>query len=64
MDHGTAVTLLAKLGEIKSVGASLGSFSVSSYMLSALLEEFQQELMHRKGTVNCMGRERAVDVVA
>ena len=52
VDHATAVKLLANLGEIKSVGASLGSFSVSASMLFALLEEFEAELMHKKGKLD------------
>eukprot|EP00607_Mallomonas_marina_P007923 CAMPEP_0182424908 /NCGR_PEP_ID=MMETSP1167-20130531/11177_1 /TAXON_ID=2988 /ORGANISM="Mallomonas Sp, Strain CCMP3275" /LENGTH=576 /DNA_ID=CAMNT_0024605079 /DNA_START=80 /DNA_END=1807 /DNA_ORIENTATION=- len=49
VDHSTAVKLLKNLGELKSVGASLGSFSVSAKMLFFLLEEFKNELMNRKG---------------
>ena len=51
VDHATAVQLLASLGEIKSVGASLGSFSISSHLLFALLTEFAQELDTKTGTV-------------
>ena len=49
VDHATAVQLLASLGEIESVGASLGSFSLSSLLLSSLLEEFSAELHAKKG---------------
>lgn len=37
------------IGEIDSVGASLGSFSVSHHMLTALLEEFSTELIAKRG---------------
>lgn len=49
VSHATAVQLLAGLGEIESVGASLGSFSLSSLMLVSLLEEFAKELDAKKG---------------
>ena len=52
VDHATAVKLLASLGEIKSVGASLGSFSVSSHLLFALLSEFAQELDTKNGKLD------------
>lgn len=52
VDHETANKLLADLGEIRSVGVSLGSFSVSSRMLFALLEEFAAELSRRKGKLD------------
>ena len=52
VDHTTAVKLLSSIGEIKSVGASLGSFSVSASILGCLLKEFQHELMHRKGKLD------------
>ena len=52
VDHSTAVKLLKSIGEIESVGASLGSFSVSSLLLFALLDEFRVELMHRKGKLD------------
>ena len=41
--------MFAGLGEIAAVGSSLGSFSVSSSMLSTLLGEFASELAQRKG---------------
>ena len=44
--------LLASLGEIVSVGASLGSFSVSSLLLSALLQEFAAELSAKVGKLD------------
>jgi hypothetical protein len=52
VDHATANQLLAGLGTIKSVGVSLGSFSISSRMLFALLGEFSAELAHRKGKLD------------
>jgi hypothetical protein len=52
VDHSTAVELLANLGEIKSVGASLGSFSVSSKLLDALMTEFSIELATKKGKLD------------
>lgn len=47
--HATAVNLLKSMGKIASVGASLGSFSVSFAMLACLLEEFSQELASKQG---------------
>lgn len=52
VSHATAMQLLAGLGEIESVGASLGSFSVSSPLLSALLEEFDAELAAKLGKLD------------
>ena len=52
VSHATAVNLLAGLGEITSVGVSLGSFSVSFNMLNALLVEFNQELAARSGKLD------------
>lgn len=52
VDHATAMKLLIGLGEIAFVGASLGSFSVSSQMLFALLDEFKVELMRKKGKLD------------
>jgi len=49
VDHATAVQLLSNLGEIESVGASLGSFSISSLILFELLNEFSAELAARSG---------------
>lgn len=49
VDHATAVDLLSNLGEIESVGASLGSFSVSWQFLGALNEEFATELTKKEG---------------
>ncbi len=50
--HATALELLAELGTIHSVGASLGSFSVSWQMLSTLLDEFSSELGAKKGKLD------------
>lgn len=44
VDHPTAQRLLASLGEVKSVGASLGSFSVSAPLLALFMSEFSAEL--------------------
>ena len=45
VDHATATEMLGKLGgSLKSVGPSLGSFSVSADILLALCEEFRPEL--------------------
>lgn len=44
VSHETAVGMLAKLGKIRQVGPSLGSFSVSAAMLAALCDEFDAEL--------------------
>lgn len=52
VDHATAIQLLSGMGEIRSVGVSLGSFSVSSAMLFILLQEFGTELQHRKGKLD------------
>jgi len=52
VDHATAVSLLSNLGEIKSVGPSLGSFSVSAAILFCLLEEFQAEINFKKGKLD------------
>ena len=52
VSHSTAVGLLAHLGEISAVGVSLGSFSVSSPMLFALLSEFSGELAAKSGKLD------------
>lgn len=52
VQHATAVQLLASLGEIQSVGASLGSFSLSHQMLTALLDEFSAELIAKVGKLD------------
>lgn len=52
VSHATALQLLDGLGEIQSVGASLGSFSVSWQLLTALLEEFRGELDRKTGKLD------------
>ncbi|KAG5175633.1 hypothetical protein JKP88DRAFT_196778 [Tribonema minus] len=52
VDHATAVRLLASLGAVSQVGASLGSFSVSAALLAALLSEFAGELRARAGKLD------------
>ncbi|KAF1328762.1 hypothetical protein FI667_g6619, partial [Globisporangium splendens] len=47
--HETATRLLASFGEMKSVGTSLGSFSVDADTLQALLAEFKKELDEKEG---------------
>ncbi|TMW56942.1 hypothetical protein Poli38472_002867 [Pythium oligandrum] len=47
--YDTARRMLTSLGELKSVGTSLGSFSVDSDMLKALLNEFSKELAAKEG---------------
>eukprot|EP00339_Tiarina_fusa_P001397 CAMPEP_0117031668 /NCGR_PEP_ID=MMETSP0472-20121206/22736_1 /TAXON_ID=693140 ORGANISM="Tiarina fusus, Strain LIS" /NCGR_SAMPLE_ID=MMETSP0472 /ASSEMBLY_ACC=CAM_ASM_000603 /LENGTH=533 /DNA_ID=CAMNT_0004740043 /DNA_START=117 /DNA_END=1718 /DNA_ORIENTATION=+ len=44
VDHATATKMLEQLGTIGQVGPSLGSFSVSGEILSAMLEEYSEEL--------------------
>jgi hypothetical protein len=44
VDHATATKMLESLGTIGQVGPSLGSFSVSSAILQALLVEYTPEL--------------------
>lgn len=52
VDHANAISLLSGLGQIVGVGVSLGSFSISSFILFALLEEFKDELEARKGKLD------------
>lgn len=52
VDHATAVQLLSSIGEIQSVGASLGSFSISWQILDTLLVEFTQELANKSGKLD------------
>jgi stage V sporulation protein SpoVS len=47
VSHETATSMLAKLGKIRQVGPSLGSFSVSAAMLKALCAEFKAELTEK-----------------
>jgi len=44
VSHSTATQMLASLGQIRQVGPSLGSFSISADILQALLQEFASEL--------------------
>jgi len=52
VSHSTAVKLLSTLGDIESVGASLGSFSLSAVMLMTLLAEFSVELERKQGKLD------------
>lgn len=52
VDHATAMSMLKSFGDIKSVGASLGSFSLSSSLLNALIKEFDKELKAKKGKMD------------
>jgi len=52
VDHSTAMKMLNSFGKIDSVGASLGSFSLSHQMLSYLLNEFEYELSRKKGKMD------------
>lgn len=49
VDHATATHMLKSLGDIGSVGPSLGSFSISAPMLKALCEEYAKELEAKEG---------------
>lgn len=49
VDHATATKMLKVLGDIGQVGPSLGSFSVSHELLTALCEEYQSELQAKAG---------------
>ena len=50
--HAVALDLLSHLDEIKSVGASLGSFSVSNSLLFCLINEFAAELESKTGKLD------------
>ena len=52
VDYDTAEKLLADLGEMASVGTSLGSFSVDHAILSALMKEFAPELAKKTGKLD------------
>lgn len=52
VSHATAKELLASFGEVEKVGVSLGSFSLSADMLSALLDEFEQELQVKEAKLD------------
>lgn len=49
VDHPTATKMLKVLGDIGSVGPSLGSFSVSAPLLTALCFEYKEELERKEG---------------
>jgi len=49
VDHPTATKMLKVLGDIGSVGPSLGSFSVSAALLEALCGEYSEELTKKEG---------------
>jgi hypothetical protein len=49
VDHPTATRMLKVLGDIGSVGPSLGSFSVSAVLLEALCDEYGEELTKKEG---------------
>ncbi|KAL9179551.1 hypothetical protein ACHAXT_008841 [Thalassiosira profunda] len=52
VDHPTAMRMLKNLGDISSVGPSLGSFSVSAKILEALCEEFKADLDAKDGKLD------------
>eukprot|EP01062_Namystynia_karyoxenos_P010963 TRINITY_DN13921_c0_g1_i2.p1 TRINITY_DN13921_c0_g1~~TRINITY_DN13921_c0_g1_i2.p1 ORF type:complete len:564 (+),score=237.27 TRINITY_DN13921_c0_g1_i2:86-1693(+) len=52
VDHATASRMLSTLGQIQSVGPSLGSFSVSGAILSLLMSEYAPELERREGQLD------------
>ena len=53
VSHATATDLLEDgLGEVTQVGTSLGSFSMSSLFLMAMMEEYKVELEARAGSLD------------
>jgi hypothetical protein len=52
VDHATAKSMTRSLGSIAQVGTSLGSFSLTASLLSALLTEFGPELKRKKGCLD------------
>ena len=52
VDHATALQMTKTLGSIKQVGTSLGSFSLTAALLSALLTEFSSELDRKEGQLD------------
>ena len=52
VDHATALQMTKALGSVKQVGTSLGSFSLTAALLSALLTEFSSELDKKKGQLD------------
>lgn len=47
VSHSTALEMLGKLGKLRQVGPSLGSFSVSAGILKLLLDEYATELIEK-----------------
>mmetsp|Transcript_38261 Transcript_38261/g.66128 ORF Transcript_38261/g.66128 Transcript_38261/m.66128 type:complete len:555 (+) Transcript_38261:69-1733(+) len=52
VSYDTATRLLASFGDIKSVGTSLGSFSVTKELLDVFLEGFSEELSTKTGKLD------------
>jgi hypothetical protein len=53
VSHATATELLKDgVGQVVSVGTSLGSFSISSKFIIAMMEEYQSELTARAGSLD------------
>ncbi|KAF0705226.1 hypothetical protein As57867_007073, partial [Aphanomyces stellatus] len=52
VSHATALRLLSERGHLKSVGTSLGSFSIDHDILIALLDEFAAELQQKSGKLD------------
>lgn len=52
VDHATALSMTASLGEITAVGTSLGSFSVSAELLALLDAEFDAELVAKTASLD------------
>ena len=52
VSYETAKTLLKTFGKVKSVGPSLGSFSLSGEMLTCLLEEFKDEIAGKQAKMD------------
>ena len=50
--HAAASAMLSGLGQIKAVGVSLGSYSVGTALLEALLGEFAPELRAKQGKLD------------
>ncbi len=48
VDYSTAQHILRDLGDVKHIGVSLGSFSVSSSLLMLLINTFKPELQTKK----------------
>eukprot|EP00301_Raphidiophrys_heterophryoidea_P014635 c23070_g1_i1.p1 GENE.c23070_g1_i1~~c23070_g1_i1.p1 ORF type:complete len:548 (-),score=189.06 c23070_g1_i1:168-1766(-) len=52
VSHATAEKLLKNFGVIERVGVSMGSFSISHYLLSAFLELHKDELSAKQGKLD------------